>query len=68
MADETKRGWRDPRIFKCFARLHSEVIGKMDSLDCDAGGDHDLESMSRSLLNLRKALASESRALVAMAS
>jgi putative two-component system response regulator len=68
MEDETQRGWRDPRIFKCFVRLHSEVIGKMTSLDYGGGCDPDLESMSRSLLNLRKALASESWALVPMAS
>jgi response regulator RpfG family c-di-GMP phosphodiesterase len=68
LAEETKRGWRDPRIFKCFLRLHSEVIGTMPSLDYNGGGDPDLGSMSRSLLNLRKALANESRALVALAS
>jgi putative two-component system response regulator len=65
LADETRRGWRDPRIFRCFARLHSEVIGKMISLNRNDRGDQDLESMSRSLLNLRRALSAESLELVA---
>lgn len=64
LADETRRGWRDPRIFRLFAQLHSEVFAKMTSFD---GGDCDLESTSRSLRNLRKALSAESRELVARA-
>jgi cyclic di-GMP phosphodiesterase len=61
MADETARGWRDPRIFKLFARLHREIIAKMSSFDAD---ERTVESMTRSLLNLRRALSSESRELV----
>jgi len=61
MAEETRRGWRDPRIFRLFAHLHQEVIGKMTGID---RGNHNLESMSASLLNLRKALSSESRQLM----
>lgn len=64
MADETRRGWRDPRIFKLFARVYSEVIAKVASLDRH---EHNLESMSHSLLNLRKALAAESGELLARA-
>ena len=61
IADETARGWRDPRIFKLFARLHSEVIAKMRTFDAN---ERNVESMTRSLLNLRSALSSESRELM----
>jgi putative two-component system response regulator len=64
MAEETKLGWRDPRMFRLFTRVHKEVAGKMI---CRSRGRQDLESMSRSLLNLRKALAPESRELVLQA-
>lgn len=59
--EETACGWRDPRIFKLFARLHSEVIAKMRSFDAN---ERNVESMTRSLLNLRSALSSESRELM----
>ena len=61
MAEETTRGWRDPRIFKLFARLHRDIIAKMTNFDAD---ERNVESMTRSLLNLRKALSSESRELM----
>lgn len=61
LEDETRRGWRDPRIFRLFARLHAEVIAKMAGFDADA---HRLETMSRSLMNLRKALSTDSRELM----
>jgi hypothetical protein len=32
LAEETEQGWRDQRIFQRFAKLHREVISKMDLL------------------------------------
>jgi len=61
MAEEARCGWRDPRILKLFVRMYTEVIGQVTSLD------RDLESMSHSLLSLRKALAAESGELLARA-
>jgi len=61
LEEETARGWRDPRIFGLFARLHADVIAKMSDFTADT---RKLESMSRSLLNLRRALSSESRELI----
>jgi putative two-component system response regulator len=61
MREETGRGWRDPRIFKLFVRLHREIITKMTNFGAD---ERSVESMNRSLLNLRRALSSESRELV----
>jgi cyclic di-GMP phosphodiesterase len=61
MREETERGWRDPRLFKLFGRLHREVITKLIALDSE---DRGLESMTRSLVNLRRALSAESRELV----
>jgi putative two-component system response regulator len=61
LAEETEQGWRDPRIFKLFAKLHREVICKMTSFDAN---ERRVESMTRSLLHLRDALAAESKALM----
>jgi putative two-component system response regulator len=61
LAEETRRGWRDPRIFRLFTRVHKEVSEKMTR----RRRNQDLESMSRSLLNLSKALSPEVRELVA---
>lgn len=61
LVEETDRGWRDPRIFKVFVRLHSEIIAKMSRFDAD---ERNVESMTRSLLNLRRALSADSRELV----
>ena len=63
MHEETDRGWRDPRIFKLFVRLHSDVIAKMPTFDAD---ERRVESMTRSLMNLRTALSTESRDLVTL--
>jgi len=60
MAEETEKGWRDPRIFKLFARLYREIISQMTSFDAN---ERKMESMTRSLLNLRDALAVESKEL-----
>lgn len=61
LREETDRGWRDPRIFKLFVRLHSDIIAKMTTFDAD---ERRVESMTRSLMNLRNALSAESRELV----
>jgi putative two-component system response regulator len=46
LEDETKRGWRDPRIVKLFFRLHEEVLIKLQSTDGD------LTAMRNSLAQL----------------
>jgi putative two-component system response regulator len=61
MAEETEKGWRDPRIFNLFAKLHRDVISKMASFDAN---ERRVESMTRSLLHLRSALAAESKQLM----
>lgn len=61
LAEETDRGWRDPRIFKMFVRLHRDIISRMISFDAD---ERNVDSMTRSLLNLRRALSADSRELV----
>ena len=61
LRQETTRGWRDPRIFSIFGRLHREIIANMTTFDAD---ENRVTSMTRSLLNLRSALSSESRDLV----
>jgi putative two-component system response regulator len=65
LAEETARGWRDPRIFKMFMRLHRDIIARMNGFDAD---ERNVESMTRSLLNLRRALSADSRELVRAAS
>jgi len=60
MSQETDRGWRDPRIFHLFTRLHHAVISKME----DAGGtERSLPSMQQSLVSLQRSLIAESAAL-----
>ena len=61
MAQETERGWRDPRIFRLFMRLHDTVISKGGDL---GGTDRGLASMQHSLISLQRSLASESAALI----
>jgi putative two-component system response regulator len=60
MLQETERGWRDPRIFQLFTRLHHAVISKMGSLSVS---ERSLLSMQQSLVSLQLSLASESAAL-----
>lgn len=57
---ETKCGWRDPRIFHLFTRLHKVVISKMQSR---GGTERSLLSMQRSLVSLQLSLAGESAAV-----
>ena len=57
---ETGRGWRDPRIFHLFTRLHYEVISKLGDLD---GTERSLPSMQQSLVSLQRSLVAESSAL-----
>ena len=57
MRQETERGWRDPRIFKLFTRLHDEVLGKMAWFDSEERGSAWMRS---SLMNLQRSLAAES--------
>jgi len=59
MRQETERGWRDPRIFHLFTRLHHEVISKLDL----GGTEHSLLSMQQSLVSLQRSLVTESAAL-----
>jgi putative two-component system response regulator len=61
MLQETDRGWRDPRIFHLFTRLHHAVISKMGSL---GGVESSLLSMQQSLVSLQRSLAVESAALI----
>jgi putative two-component system response regulator len=60
MREETKRGWRDPRIFHLFTRLHRAVISKMGNV---GSTERSLLSMRQSLVSLQRSLASESAAL-----
>ena len=60
MLEETDRGWRDPRIFHLFTRLHHAVISKIGNL---GESDRSLLSMQQSLVSLQRSLASESAAL-----
>lgn len=60
MREETKRGWRDPRVFRLFTRLHRAVISKMGNL---GGTERGLVSMRQSLMSLQRSLVSESAAL-----
>ncbi|MGB7760084.1 MAG: HD domain-containing phosphohydrolase [Bryobacteraceae bacterium] len=60
MLQETDRGWRDPRIFRLFTRLHHAVISKMGDL---GGTERSLFSMQQSLISLQRSLAAESAAL-----
>jgi len=57
---ETDRGWRDPRIFHLFTRLHYEVISKVGDL---GGTERSLPSMQQSLVSLQRSLVAESSAL-----
>jgi len=61
MREETERGWRDPRIFHLFTRLHGAVISKMVNLDST---ERSLLSMRQSLVSLQRSLTSESAALI----
>jgi putative two-component system response regulator len=61
MRQETVRGWRDPRIFKLFVRLHEEVLGKMAWISKE---DRNSALMRRSLVNLQRSLVAESLELV----
>ncbi len=60
MRAETERGWRDPRIFQLFTRLHRDVISKMGIADTTELG---LVSMRQSLVSLQRSLVAESAAL-----
>lgn len=60
MLQETERGWRDPRIFRLFTRLHRAVISKMESL---GGTERSLATMQHSLISLQRSLVAESAAL-----
>ena len=60
MRQETKSGWRDPRVFRLFTRLHHVVISKIGDL---SGTERGLVSMQQSLISLQRSLASESAAL-----
>jgi putative two-component system response regulator len=60
MREETKRGWRDPRVFRLFTRLHRAVISKMGNF---GSAERDLVSMRQSLMSLQRSLVSESAAL-----
>jgi len=60
MLKETERGWRDPRIFRLFTRLHDAVISKMKD---PGGAERSLASMQHSLISLQRSLAAESAAL-----
>ena len=61
MRQETERGWRDPRVFQLFTRLHDSVISKMGNLITSEQG---LISMRKSLTSLQHSLAAESAELV----
>jgi putative two-component system response regulator len=61
LEQETERGWRDPRIFKLFVRLHDEVLSKMKSFNAE---DRSGASMRLSLANLQRSLMPESLELV----
>ncbi len=60
MLQETDRGWRDPRIFQLFTRLHHAVIAKTGNL---GGTERRLLSMQQSLVSLQRSLVAESAAL-----
>jgi putative two-component system response regulator len=60
MRAETERGWRDPRVFHLFTRLHRDVISKMGTPERTDGG---LVSMRQSLVSLQESLVAESAAL-----
>lgn len=60
LLQETDRGWRDPRIFHLFSRLHHSVISKTQDLN---GNERSLVFMQQSLVSLQHSLASESAAL-----
>ena len=60
MRDETERGWRDPRIFHLFLRLHEDVISKVETFGTTK---HSLLSMQQSLVSLQRSLIAESAAL-----
>jgi putative two-component system response regulator len=60
MREETARGWRDPRVFHLFTRLHAAVISKMDNL---GSTERSLLSMRQSLENLQRSLSAESAVL-----
>jgi len=60
MREETERGWRDPRIFRLFERLHQEVIAKVE---LQGTTERTLISMQQSLVNLQQSLVAESAAL-----
>ena len=58
MRQETERGWRDPRIFKLFVRLHNEVLVGLSPEDRKGA------SMRVSLANLQRSLMPETLELV----
>jgi len=60
MYQETQRGWRDPRIFRLFTRLHDAVISKVEAV---GGTERSLATMQQSLISLQRSLADESAAL-----
>jgi putative two-component system response regulator len=60
MRAETERGWRDPRVFQLFTRLHRDVISKMVTMDST---ERSLISMRQSLVSLQRSLVAESAAL-----
>jgi putative two-component system response regulator len=60
MRSETGRGWRDPRVFHLFTRLHRDVISNMGTMDST---ERSLISMRQSLVSLQRSLTTESAAL-----
>jgi putative two-component system response regulator len=60
MRRETENGWRDPRIFLLFTRLHHFLIPKVGG---PGGTESSLLSMQQSLVSLQHSMASESAAL-----
>jgi HD-GYP domain-containing protein (c-di-GMP phosphodiesterase class II) len=57
MRQETERGWRDPRIFKLFLRLHEDVLSKMAGFSRE---DRSNAMMRHSLVNLQRSLSADS--------
>ncbi|MEI9972611.1 MAG: HD domain-containing phosphohydrolase [Ignavibacteriota bacterium] len=49
--EETARGWRDPKIVELFAKLHKDVISKVDRFLI--GGDRSLDAMRRALSRIQ---------------
>ena len=61
LKQETDNGWRDPRIFRLFSRLHQEIIVETMEYGTALGGPG---WMSRSLVNLQSAVSGEAQAVM----